>query len=151
MYYFDWHKLNGQRLQQHQWQTNCMLEYTIVNSWCPPWLKGPLLKHKIFHAPFTYHLIRELLPPAPKNPISLLSYSPPPSAHPPTNNHMSSPVTTTILLLVKLRSIAEQIILRQKSESQNGWYKKTNHAKFSEKHFLPPDTYTYICVSGGKK
>ena len=30
---------------------------------------------------------------------------------PPTNNHMSSPVTKTSLLLVKLRSIAEQIIL----------------------------------------
>ena len=82
---------------------------------------------------------------------SIILTPPPSSAHPPTNNHMSSPVTTTILLLVKLRSIAEQIILRQKSESQNGCYKKTNHAKFSEKHFLPPDTYTYICVSGGKK
>ena len=89
-----------------------------------------------------------LPPPPPPPPPPPIPLPPPP---PPTNNHMSSPVTTTILLLVKLRSIAEQIILRQKSESQNGWYKKTNHAKFSEKHFLPPDTYTYICVSGGKK
>ena len=37
-------------------------------------------------------------------------------------------------------------------EYQNGCYKKTKHAKFSEKRtFLPPDTHTYVCVSGGKK
>ena len=54
-------------------------------------------------------------------------------------------------------------IIRQNGESQNGCFKKTKHAKFSEKRtFLPPgthtyehfllrDTRTYVCVSGGKK
>ena len=38
-------------------------------------------------------------------------------------------------------------VTRQKGESQNGCFKKTKHAKFSEKRtFL-----TYVCVSGGKK
>ena len=42
---------------------------------------------------------------------------------------------------------------KQKDESQNGCFKKAKHAKISEKqkHFLPPDTDTYVCVSGGKK
>ena len=36
-------------------------------------------------------------------------------------------------------------VIRQKSESQNGYYKKTKHTKFSEKWtFLPPDTHTCI-------
>ena len=32
-------------------------------------------------------------------------------------------------------------VIRQKGESQNGCFKKTKHAKFSEKneHFLPPN------------
>ena len=39
-------------------------------------------------------------------------------------------------------------VIRQKGESQNGYFKKTKHANFSEKeHFLPPDTQTYMCVS----
>ena len=39
-------------------------------------------------------------------------------------------------------------VIRQKGESQNGYFKKTKHASFSEKeHFLPPDTQTYMCVS----
>ena len=34
-------------------------------------------------------------------------------------------------------------VIRQKGESQNGCFKKTNHEKFSEKGtFLPPDTHT---------
>ena len=41
---------------------------------------------------------------------------------------------------------------RQKGESQNGCFKKAKHAKFPKnKHFLPPDMHTYVCVSGGKK
>ena len=43
-------------------------------------------------------------------------------------------------------------VIRQKGESQNGCFKKAKQAKISEKQtFLPPDTYTYVCVSGGKK
>ena len=42
--------------------------------------------------------------------------------------------------------------IRQNGESQNGCYKKTKHAKFSEKRvFLTPDTFTYLYVSRGKK
>ena len=38
-------------------------------------------------------------------------------------------------------------VIRQKGESPNRCFKKTKHAKFSEKeHFLPPDTQTYMCV-----
>ena len=43
-------------------------------------------------------------------------------------------------------------VIRQKGESQKRCFKKAKHAKFSEKRtFLPPDTHTYLCVSGGKK
>ena len=43
-------------------------------------------------------------------------------------------------------------VIRQKSESQYGYFKKTKHARFSEKRTsLAPDTHTYICVSGDKK
>ena len=57
-------------------------------------------------------------------------------------------------------------VMRKKGESQNECFKKTKHAKFSEKRtFLtpwyahvrktnisyPPDTHMYVCVSGGKK
>ena len=45
-------------------------------------------------------------------------------------------------------------IIRQMGKSQNGLFKKTKQAKFSEKRtFLAPspDTHTYVCVSGGKK
>ena len=35
---------------------------------------------------------------------------------------------------------------------RQGRFKKTKHAKFSaKKRFLPLDTHTYVCVSGGKK
>ena len=44
------------------------------------------------------------------------------------------------------------LVIRQKGEPQNGCLKKTNLVKFSEnEHFLPPDTHTHVCVSGGKK
>ena len=37
------------------------------------------------------------------------------------------------------------LVVRQKSESQNGCFKKTKHVKFSEKRtFLTPDTHTYV-------
>ena len=42
--------------------------------------------------------------------------------------------------------------MRQKGESQNRCYKKTKHAKFSDKRtFLPPDKQTHACVFGSKK
>ena len=41
--------------------------------------------------------------------------------------------------------------IRQKGESQNRYYKKTKHSKFSGKlTFLPPYTHTFVCVSEGK-
>ena len=44
------------------------------------------------------------------------------------------------------------LVIRQKGESQNGYFKKTKHAKFSEsEHFSPPDMLTYVRVSGGMK
>ena len=44
-------------------------------------------------------------------------------------------------------------VIRQKGETQNGCFKKTRHATFSEKRtfFTPIRTRTYVCVSGGKK
>ena len=42
--------------------------------------------------------------------------------------------------------------IKQKGELQNRCYKKTKHSKFYEnEYFLPPDTHTHVCVSGGKK
>ena len=38
-------------------------------------------------------------------------------------------------------------VIKQKSESQNGCFKKMNHAKFSQKQTFN----TYVRVSGGKK
>ena len=36
--------------------------------------------------------------------------------------------------------------------SKTGVSRKRSMPKFPEnKHFLPPDTHTYVCVSGGKK
>ena len=41
------------------------------------------------------------------------------------------------------------LVIRQKSKSQNGCFKKTKHARFPGKRtFL---TISYVCVSGGKK
>ena len=41
---------------------------------------------------------------------------------------------------------------KEKERNSKRVYQKTKHAKFSEaEHFLPPDTHTYVCVSGGKK
>ena len=46
-------------------------------------------------------------------------------------------------------------VIWQKGKSQNGGNKNTKHVKFSNfpknERFLPPDTHTYVCVSGGKK
>ena len=57
------------------------------------------------------------------------------------------------------------LVIIQKVESQNGCYKKTKHAKFSQKRtfltdvtkfilpqvYLPLDTYMCLYISGGKK
>ena len=42
----------------------------------------------------------------------------------------------------------KSLVRRPKGESQNGGNKKTKQAKFSEKskHFLPPDTHTYVGI-----
>ena len=46
----------------------------------------------------------------------------------------------------------KSLVVREKGESQNGCYKKTNHVKISEKWtFLPLDTHTWVYVTGGKK
>ena len=43
-------------------------------------------------------------------------------------------------------------VIRQKGESQNGCFKKTKCAKFSEKRaFLTLCSHTYVCKTGGKK
>ena len=34
------------------------------------------------------------------------------------------------------------LVIMQKGKSRKGCFKKTKHAKFSEEHFLPPDTHT---------
>ena len=39
-----------------------------------------------------------------------------------------------------------------KGNSQNWCYRKTKHSKLlKNKHFLPSDTHTYVCISLGKK
>ena len=39
------------------------------------------------------------------------------------------------------------VLRRQNGKSQNGGYKKTKHAKFSEnKHVLRPDSHMHMCV-----
>ena len=46
--------------------------------------------------------------------------------------------------MAKVCNFYKTSIIRQKGESQNGYFKKTKHAKFSEKRtFLPTDTHTY--------
>ena len=43
-------------------------------------------------------------------------------------------------------------VIRQKDEPQNGCLKERKHAKFPQKeYFLPPDTHTFMLVSGGMK
>ena len=51
------------------------------------------------------------------------------------------------------KSNKKLLIIRQKSESQNECFKKTKHAKFSEKRTFITPWYplTYVCVSGCKK
>ena len=42
--------------------------------------------------------------------------------------------------------------MRQKENLKTGVTRKQSTPNFPEnKHFLPPDTQTYVCVSGGKK
>ena len=48
--------------------------------------------------------------------------------------------------------IQKSSVIRQKGESQNGVSRKQSTSNFPKnEHFLPPDTHTYVCVSGGKK
>ena len=43
-------------------------------------------------------------------------------------------------------------VIRQKGQSHNGYYKKKSTSNFPEnKHILPPDTHTNVCISRGKK
>ena len=42
-------------------------------------------------------------------------------------------------------------VIRQKGESQNGYFKKTKHAFSEKQNFVLPDTHKCKCVSGGKK
>ena len=53
---------------------------------------------------------------------------------------------------INVDQVPNSSAIRQKDESQNGCYKKTKHAKFSEKlTFLNP-RYAHVRVlSGGKK
>ena len=42
--------------------------------------------------------------------------------------------------------------IRQNGESQNGFSRKKSTSNFlKNEYFLPPDTHTYVRVSGGKK
>ena len=50
----------------------------------------------------------------------------------------------------KILAMLDSSIIRQKGKSQNG-FMKTKHAKFYNKHFLPPDTHTCVYESGGRK
>ena len=46
--------------------------------------------------------------------------------------------------MAKVCNFYKTSVIRQKRESQNGYFKKTRHAKFSEKRtFLRTDTHTY--------
>ena len=60
----------------------------------------------------------------------------------------------TFFLQIKMRLVKwnNSSVLWQKSESQNGANKNTKPANFPKnERFSPPGTYTYVCVSGGKK
>ena len=50
------------------------------------------------------------------------------------------------LKIFRFYNLSISLVMRQKGESQNGCFKKTELV-----NFLPPDTHTYVCVSGGKK
>ena len=46
--------------------------------------------------------------------------------------------------MAKVCNFYKTSVIRQKGDSQNGYFKKTKHVKFSEKRLsLPPDTRTY--------
>ena len=47
--------------------------------------------------------------------------------------------------------VCKSLVIRQEGESQNGCFKKTKRVKFSEKFFLPPDTGTFVYISGGNE
>ena len=54
--------------------------------------------------------------------------------------------------MTKFGQYSKSSVIRQKGESQNGYFKKAKHAKISEKlKFLIPDMHTFVYVSGGKK
>ena len=61
------------------------------------------------------------------------------------------------LSLLSLRHIpvfSVSSLISQKGKSQNGCFKETKEAKPNfpkNEHFLPPDTYTYMCVLWGKE
>ena len=49
------------------------------------------------------------------------------------------------LLVHYIEQMHATLVIRQKGESQNGFFKKTKHVKFSEKRtFLTPDTHTCV-------
>ena len=60
---------------------------------------------------------------------------------------ISIPTILDLYVIDLLFSVSS--VIRQKGESQNGCFKKAKHT--SEKHFLPLNTHTCLCVSGGKK
>ena len=43
-------------------------------------------------------------------------------------------------------------VIRQRANLKTGVSRKQSTPNFPKnEHFLPPDTHTYVCVSGGKK
>ena len=57
-----------------------------------------------------------------------------------------------LMLEILVFVLYKSSVIRQKGESQSECFKKTKHANFvKNKHFLLPDTHTYVCVSGCKK
>ena len=53
---------------------------------------------------------------------------------------------------LKIMFMETSSAIRQKGESQNGFSRKQSTSNFlKNEHFLPPDTLTYVRVSGGQK
>ena len=65
------------------------------------------------------------------------------------NNHLES----LHIMNKKRTALTSSVIEQKRAKSQNRCFKKTKHAQLSKKteHFLPPDTHTYMSVSGAKK
>ena len=65
---------------------------------------------------------------------------------------MQNAMLNSQVIMIKLKNDIPSTI-RQKGECQNDYYKKTKHAKFSEKgtFVTPLYAHTHVCVSGGKK